>query len=523
MFDTPGGGQSPSSGAPEDSAEARALVAAVDALLARPSVELPAPTALERLRTVLVQGERLAAVVHDGVRDLDTRELFVLDSAGSAASWLRAQRVGGPPGLVTAARRSGRRALVEQEWRRGRLSGAAAHQLCAALDAVPDEVDEAVLRAVAVDHVADLLRQACGGSPADEAEVVAALVERAESVAAPAARLEPVLVLLASRLAPAHLAGALKALVEALQPDEPPTDDAPPDPYFLDLAQTTDGWHVAGFVDEETGRRLDAELSRRAAVPELPASADATFFDAAEAADEAEVTDRTDGTDGTDVEDLSDAALGGEAPGTGGASTSGPTPAAGDGPAAAPGEQCRAGTDSSGAPERVLTAGQRRARALLVLLHDAADGEAGAGHDPASVTVFASLATVLGQPGAVAGQLGDGTLVMPRTVQRLGCGAALTAVVLDAAGRPVGASGTHRSATRRERRCLRVRWGSRCAIAGCHRPGQIPHHVRPWWLAGQTRLDDLVPICPSHHHDVHEGQRTLLLRDGRRITPTGWC
>jgi hypothetical protein len=29
-------------------------------------------------------------------------------------------------------------------------------------------------------------------------------------------------------------------------------------------------------------------------------------------------------------------------------------------------------------------------------------------------------------------------------------------------------------------------------------------------------------VCEHHHHDIHEGNRTLRLRDGRHISPLGW-
>ncbi len=60
------------------------------------------------------------------------------------------------------------------------------------------------------------------------------------------------------------------------------------------------------------------------------------------------------------------------------------------------------------------------------------------------------------------------------------------------------------------------------AIAGCTRTDTVPHHVIPWWLSGLTRLHDLVPLCTSCHHDLHEGHRTLRLRDHRLIDDHGW-
>ena len=49
-----------------------------------------------------------------------------------------------------------------------------------------------------------------------------------------------------------------------------------------------------------------------------------------------------------------------------------------------------------------------------------------------------------------------------------------------------------------------------------------PHHVLPWWLSHRTRQRDLIPLCTSCHHDLHEGHRTLRLRDGRLIDDHGW-
>jgi hypothetical protein len=61
-----------------------------------------------------------------------------------------------------------------------------------------------------------------------------------------------------------------------------------------------------------------------------------------------------------------------------------------------------------------------------------------------------------------------------------------------------------------------------CAVNACAFPGPIPHHGPPFWLSGQTRQADLIPACEHHHQDVHEGHKTLRLRDGRLINEFGW-
>lgn len=31
-----------------------------------------------------------------------------------------------------------------------------------------------------------------------------------------------------------------------------------------------------------------------------------------------------------------------------------------------------------------------------------------------------------------------------------------------------------------------------------------------------------IPVCPSTHHDLHEGHKTIQLKDGRWLNHTGW-
>lgn len=127
--------------------------------------------------------------------------------------------------------------------------------------------------------------------------------------------------------------------------------------------------------------------------------------------------------------------------------------------------------------------------------------------------------------GALPGQLSTGhgpVGLSAAALRRAGCHSTLSAVIVDAEGRPVGASGQHRNATDRERRALHTIWGTACAVNGCGEHRTVPHHVRPWQLTGQTRLRDLIPLCTRHHHALHDAGHTLRLRDRREITQTGW-
>jgi hypothetical protein len=39
---------------------------------------------------------------------------------------------------------------------------------------------------------------------------------------------------------------------------------------------------------------------------------------------------------------------------------------------------------------------------------------------------------------------------------------------------------------------------------------------------GQTSLDETLLLCPTLHHDLHTGKKTLRLRNGRLLNEHGW-
>ena len=143
---------------------AERLSAAVEVLLGEDVVELPGPVALERLRTVLACAERLKAAALTGVRDLDSRELYALDAAGSARTWLRRQP-GGEDGQVTLARRLAARPAVSHALAAAQIGLRSAGQLCTALEHVPDDLDDTLVTAVLQDGIGRLLLEQTGGTP----------------------------------------------------------------------------------------------------------------------------------------------------------------------------------------------------------------------------------------------------------------------------------------------------------------------------------------------------------------------
>jgi hypothetical protein len=50
----------------------------------------------------------------------------------------------------------------------------------------------------------------------------------------------------------------------------------------------------------------------------------------------------------------------------------------------------------------------------------------------------------------------------------------------------------------------------------------IPHHPEAFARSKTTSFYDTVMFCEHSHHDIHEGGKTLLLKDGRLLNANGW-
>ena len=112
------------------------------------------------------------------------------------------------------------------------------------------------------------------------------------------------------------------------------------------------------------------------------------------------------------------------------------------------------------------------------------------------------------------------------TVRRLCCDAEVLPVVLGGNGEVLDAGRSARTATRPQRRALRAMHRG-CAHPDCtigFNACRI-HHVIWWWEHdGPTDIDNLLPLCERHHHDVHEGGWTLTMtpdRVARWLRPDG--
>ena len=126
------------------------------------------------------------------------------------------------------------------------------------------------------------------------------------------------------------------------------------------------------------------------------------------------------------------------------------------------------------------------------------------------------------QPPAVAA---SGASLPAPLIRRWLCDSSATRLVLSLGRRVIETSHTQRTLKAHERQALYVQWGGRCAGAGCPSPPGtplIPHHPNSWAKTGTTSYTDSIPVCDHTHHDLHEGGKTIQLRDSRYLNADGW-
>jgi hypothetical protein len=113
----------------------------------------------------------------------------------------------------------------------------------------------------------------------------------------------------------------------------------------------------------------------------------------------------------------------------------------------------------------------------------------------------------------------DGIPLPVDTVRRLCCQAEILPVVLNGAGQVLDQGRTARTVNRKQRRALRAMHRT-CGHPTCQvRFDQCAiHHVVWWRNGGATDIHNLLPLCSTHHHLVHEGGWTLTMTHDRIAT-----
>lgn len=142
-----------------------------------------------------------------------------------------------------------------------------------------------------------------------------------------------------------------------------------------------------------------------------------------------------------------------------------------------------------------------------------------AGHGGgAQLQVTATLDTLRGVDGAVAGELEFCQPIAAATVQRLACDANVTRIVLGPDSAVLDVGRTRRVPSAATRKALRAR-DRGCVWPGCERPSSwtAPHHIRHWAHGGETSLENLASLCHRHHWKVHEGGWQLARADDHEL------
>ena len=116
-------------------------------------------------------------------------------------------------------------------------------------------------------------------------------------------------------------------------------------------------------------------------------------------------------------------------------------------------------------------------------------------------------------------EMSDGTPLPVGTAQRLCCEAIISAVVIDPDGTVRQLCAEQRTANRQQRRALRAMYRT-CAHPHCEVGFDHCriHHIQWWSQGGKTVLTNMIPLCETHHHLVHEGRWQLEMTADRITT-----
>ena len=160
---------------------------------------------------------------------------------------------------------------------------------------------------------------------------------------------------------------------------------------------------------------------------------------------------------------------------------------------------------------------QRRADALTEMAHHFMDSGVlpmRQGVRP-HITVQTTIAGLKGELGAAASELGDGTPISSKTVQRLACDGSLHRV-LKSDSMVIDVGRARRTAQPAQWRGLKARHRT-CAWPGCDRPigWTNAHHVDLWEHGGRSDLRRMIPLCYHHHRLVHEGGYQVVMAGTR--------
>ncbi len=148
-------------------------------------------------------------------------------------------------------------------------------------------------------------------------------------------------------------------------------------------------------------------------------------------------------------------------------------------------------------------------------------GGAAAGRPLFNAVVDLETLTTGIHPGTIK-RTDSGTDLPVSLIRRYLCDSWIRHVGLNTNGVPLAVGRAYRTATDAQRSALAVIYET-CACCDTPFPECEIHHIIPWETGGLTELANLIPLCSTHHHKVHEGGWTIQLQPDRTLrlyTPT---
>ena len=120
-----------------------------------------------------------------------------------------------------------------------------------------------------------------------------------------------------------------------------------------------------------------------------------------------------------------------------------------------------------------------------------------------------------GGPGRC--ELEQGPWLAVDTARRIACDASLVEITEDEHGHVLDIGRKSRTIPASIGRALRAR-DRGCHFPGCtHRHFVDGHHIKHWSDDGETRLDNLVQLCRTHHRLIHEGRFSVERTESKEL------
>ncbi len=127
------------------------------------------------------------------------------------------------------------------------------------------------------------------------------------------------------------------------------------------------------------------------------------------------------------------------------------------------------------------------------------DSQPGLGRAFADICVIVQVDAVTGE---LVAQLPDGERLPASVLDKLTCNARISVILSTARGQPIWRAIAARAASEIQRRSLLTRWGG-CFHCAAHPAMCQIHHIVPVAQGGETKIDNLIPVCWDCHDLIH--------------------